>query len=114
MCYVCGLAVPQLPVGTSGPVREYCQPEAGEKVSECRRLIKALREAEALLERVRRRNGGKFGPLLHGMADTYFRESNRLREQPYPYGRVPAGQVGAGRFLPRNGTEPGVREGGES
>ena len=103
-----------MPLGTSGPPRDYCQPGADEKVSECRRLIKALREAEALLERVRRRNGGRFGALLHGMANTYFRESNRLREQPYPYGRVPAGQVGAGQFLPRNGTNIGAPEGGES
>ncbi len=104
-CLVCGMAVPQLPLGTSGPLREYCQPEEGEKVSLCRRAIKAFRESEALLERVRGRNGGKFGAELHGMSETYFRESNRLREQPYPYGRVAAGKPGAGRFLPRNGVE---------
>lgn len=104
-CLVCGLAVLQLPLGTSGPLREYCQPDPGEKVSLCRRTIKSFREAAANLERVRGRNGGQFGAELHGMAESYFRESNRLREQPYPYGRVPAGKPGAGRFLPRNGVD---------
>jgi len=102
--------VPQLPVGTPGPPRVYCQPESGEPMSLCRRTVNVLAEAEALLRRVRERNGGKFGAALHGMADTYFRESNRLRVQPYPYGRVPAGEPGAGRFLPRNGVGLGAGE----
>lgn len=108
LCETCAKVVQQN--SGPGPIRRYCLPEADERVSLCRRLINVLAEADALLERVKGRNGGKFGAALRLRSGTYWLLSNQFREQPYPYGRVPAGMPGAGRFLPRNGVD--LEEGG--
>lgn len=103
LCETCAKVVPQN--SGPGPIRRYCPPEADERVSLCRRLVNVLAEADALIERVKGRNGGKFGAALRSRSGTYWLLSNQFREQPYPYGRVAAGKPGAGRFLPRNGVE---------